>query len=72
MNLEYNNAGEGVHAIAESLQGHKSITSIDLTANQVRQKARPVRTLNEQSKNVQVFVGIIGLYTMNQEGRFEL
>lgn len=36
MNLEFNNSGEGVHALAEALQNNKTLTSLNLTANQVR------------------------------------
>lgn len=36
MNLEFNNSGEGVHALAEALQNNKTLTNLNLTANQVR------------------------------------
>eukprot|EP00752_Nemacystus_decipiens_P009815 g8759.t1 len=36
MNLEFNNSGDGVHALAEALQHNKTLTRLDLTANQVR------------------------------------
>ncbi|CAM9530364.1 unnamed protein product [Ectocarpus sp. 6 AP-2014] len=36
MNLEFNNSGEGVHALAEALQNNKTLTNLNLTANHVR------------------------------------
>ncbi len=36
MDLEFNNSGEGAHALAEALQTNKTLTRLDLTANQVR------------------------------------
>ncbi|CAN0146878.1 unnamed protein product, partial [Ectocarpus sp. 12 AP-2014] len=36
MNLEFNNSGEGVHALAEALQNNKALANLNLTANQVR------------------------------------
>lgn len=43
VNLEYNNAGEGVHSIAEALQNHRSLKSLNLTSNQVRNDRQPSR-----------------------------
>lgn len=36
MSLEFNNSGEGIHALAEALLNNKTLTSLDLTANQAR------------------------------------
>lgn len=45
--MEYNNAGEGIHAIAQALQSHKTLTSLNLTANQVRCADSTARGLKE-------------------------
>ncbi|CAM9221094.1 unnamed protein product, partial [Scytosiphon promiscuus] len=36
MSLEFNNSGEGIHSLAGALLNNKTLTSLDLTANQAR------------------------------------
>lgn len=47
VNLEFNNGGDGVHALAEALQNNNTLTRLDLTANQasIQRTARENTTI---------------------------